>query len=58
MDSHDAKFEKLNISIAVCHSFEELDFVVCTFKPTGRYGMVIPIQDAKFEHRHRPGHFA
>ncbi len=43
MDSHDAKFEKLNISIAVCHSFEELDFVVCTFKPTGRYGMVIPI---------------
>ena len=31
MDSHYSKFEKLNIPITIRHSFEYLDFIVCSF---------------------------
>ncbi len=58
MDSHYSKFEKLNIPITIRHSFEYLDFIVCSFKTPRRDRMVIPIQNTELEHRYSPGHFA
>ena len=40
MDSHYSKFEKLNIPITIRHSFEYLDFIVCSFSKSDRKSVV------------------
>ena len=51
MNGEYSEFEEFNIPVSVGHPLHNLNLVVRSFQGTGRDGVVIPVQDAKFVNR-------